>query len=173
MDNIFYSTEEKLLEIDRLMSDGNYPRVKRMIGEVLDEQPDNAWAHMVMGWLYHWRLMDLQQAEFHFQLAAKFNPLLVEAHVQYILLLNKLNKAELLQAVAEKALRIAGCNEAFVSNQLALSYERNGNFAEAVKWYNKAILSSTDSYESDDYEVNLKRVRKKLELQQAYVYSNS
>ncbi|TND09535.1 MAG: hypothetical protein FD123_1126 [Bacteroidetes bacterium] len=168
--DIYYSTEDKLLKIDRLLDYGNYRKAKLLLTEVLEDQPDNAFAHFSIGWIFHTRLYEYVQAENHYRLAQKFNPALTVVYYDYIRLLNLLQKTTHVRELVEKALQVPGVRPDFCWNELGLACEKSGDYAEAVSCYHKAFVVSTEKYLSDEYQDNLERVKRKIGMQADYIY---
>ena len=161
---IYYDYEEVLLKVDKLFCSGKFILAKRMLEEVLEEEPGYGPAHYKLGWLYWSRLDDYEKAERHFKLALKFAPQYPLTYYSFIQLLNEVNDNRMLTKVGTDALKVRGMNRFFVHNELGKSFEMNAKLAEALQEYEAAQNCVAGSGDTDHVKANILRVKEKMFL---------
>lgn len=159
---ILYSTDEKLMRVNRLLRFDKYIKAKRLLEEILEEQPDHAVAHVHMAEIYAHQLTDTEMSEYHYRLAIKFDPQLVTAWYGYQqLLLYKSEHAALVQ-LAEEALYIKNIYRPAIYKTLGMSCEEQQKFRKAIKYFEKALSYSVYEFECDHIKKSIERNQQKL-----------
>lgn len=168
--DIFFSADEKLLKIYRLASWGNYQKAYRLTSEVLESEPDSAFAHYIMAIIRHYCLFDSRNARRHYELAIRFDPQFAVVYPDYLKLLNELNDSDAVEQLARRALTTSGVCPAFVYNERGLSHEKNGRYEEAIACYTRGMELAVEDDLADGCAKNAERAKKKLLLHSSYVY---
>jgi tetratricopeptide (TPR) repeat protein len=159
---IYYDYEEVLLKVDRMVDYGKYVLAKRLLEEVLEKEPGFGPAHFRLGWIYWARLDYFGKAEEHFKLALKFSPEYPLTYYSYTCMLNDMNHSVKLRSVVQNGIKVKGVSRFFLHNVLGKSHEKNSRFEEAHDHYQMAFKYAFMTWQTDEVNMNLKRVREKL-----------
>ena len=166
----YYTLEEKILYATSLLYEYEFAKAKLKLEEVLETEPDNGRVHFLIGWIYFNQLRDYRKARRHFNYAIKFAPNHPDVFYCYLRMLNFLDMREELVCIAEKALSVNGVCKAYIHYQLGLSFEKNGNYSEAIRYFKQAIIHATDKDDLEEYNESIKRIENKLLLNEKFVY---
>lgn len=153
--------EELFLKVDDLFSKGEFFEGKKILEEILEQEPGYGRAHNHLGWLYYAKFDEFEKAENHFRLSIKFAELYPAGYMNLTYLLNYLNRHEELIGHIDKSLKIEGTVKAVLYNELGKSYEINGKYKEAIESYRSAIRFSLNKEEMTGLNENLDRVKAK------------
>lgn len=159
--NILYSTDEKFIKINHLIRWGKYIKAKRMLEEILEEEPDHARAHYETGMIYLCQLINYEMAEFHFKLAIKFCPVEVFAYYAYQKLLFQQSRYDELIDFSEKALSVKSIYKALIYKFMAACFEEQQKLKKAIVYYEKALLYSLNEIEFEQLKKMIERVKTK------------
>lgn len=160
MNTISY-VEELFLEADRAFEEGNLAEGKRMLEDILREEPSFGKAHNHMGWLYKTKYQDYKTADKHFRLALKFDPEYAPTYINYAYMLRDLGRLSELEDLLNKAMQVEGVNRCTVYDEFGSLYELKGDYRKAIRFYKKAIASSLNDKVITDLRAHVKRCRKK------------
>lgn len=163
MENTFW-IEEQFLLVDKLFGNQEFAEGKRLLEEILEQEPGFGKAHNHLGWLYYAKLDDYEKAAYHLQLAIKFAERYPAPYLNYMYLLNYLNRHRDLLKHAELALLTEGVSKSIIQNELGKSFEINGFYKEAIKAYLEAKRFSLDKNETQMIDENLERAKNKATL---------
>ena len=161
MENMFW-IEEQFLLVDKLFGEGEFAQGKRLLEEILEQEPGFGRAHNHLGWLYYAKLDDYEKAAYHLKLAIKFSPGYPAGFLNYTYLLNYLNRHADLLVHAKEALKVEGVSKSVIYLEMGKSYEVNGFYKEAVKAYTEAKRYSLSNAELTQIEEGLERVNTKV-----------
>lgn len=156
--------EELFLKVDDLFSKGEFFEGKKILEELLEQEPGYGRAHNHLGWLYYAKFDEFEKAENHFKLAIKFAALYPAGYMNLTYLLNYLNRHEELVRHIDKSLKIEGTVKSTLYTELGKSYEINGKYKEATESYRSAIRFSLNKEEMASLNENLDRVKTKTGL---------
>ncbi len=159
--NILYSTDEKFIKIYNLLQWGKCIKAKRMLEEILEEEPDHGRAHYEMGMIYFGELINYEMAEFHFKLAIRFCPAEVFAYYAYQKLLFQQSRHEELIQFSDKALEVKSIYKPLIFKHLAACYEEQQKFRKAISSYEKGMLHALNDYEFEQFKKMIERVKSK------------
>lgn len=156
--------EELFLKVDDFFARGEITEGKKLLEEILEQEPGYGRAHNHLGWVYYAKLDDYAKAEYHFKLAIKFADTYPAAYMNLTYLLNYLNRYTDLVAHVAIALKVEGTVKSVLYNELGKAHEINGNYTEAANAYKNAIRFSLNKEEMDALNENLSRVKNKVSL---------
>jgi tetratricopeptide (TPR) repeat protein len=156
--------EDQFLKADKLYDNGEYSECKRLLLDLLDDEPGCGKAHCLLGWIYYSQLDDFERATCHMKMAIRFAPAYPAAFVNYLFLLNYLNRYDELLAHVENALKVDGVPKCLVYRELGKSHELNGSYKKASKAYKEALRFSTAKHEVDLAEESMNRVKQKIAM---------
>src|SRR5689334_16522217 len=137
-----YLAEQYFMEAMELMSDWKFAEAKEKLEEIVDMEPGYGRAHFRLGWLYYFKFYDYERANYHLRLAIKFSPEFPVSYYTYAFLLNEINHLGAMKTHAARALAVRGVDASIIYNELAKTFELNGNYAEAICNYRNAIKFS-------------------------------
>jgi len=169
MENLFW-IEEQFLEVDKLLEKAQYAEAKKLLEQILEDEPGFGRAHNHLGWLYYAKLDDYEKAAYHFKLSIKFSANYPAPYLNYTYLLNYLNRHDDLVEHVASALKVEGVSQSIINNELGKSYEVNGNFKAAVNAYMEAKRFSLDKKETEMIDENLSRVKNKIGIFQKKLF---
>ena len=153
--------EEQILEVDKLYSEGSYAECKRILLDMLDQEPGFGRAHDLIGCLYLFVLDDLDKAVKHMLLAVKFAPTYPTAFINCIRALNYQNRHEELIEIAMQALKVQGINKCIIFIELGKSFEKNENVKTALENYYEAEKFAITDQEVETVKTGIKRLKSK------------
>lgn len=156
--------EELFLEADKALDDGNLAEGKKLLEEILNEEPSFGKAHNHLGWLYKTKFQDFKTAETHYKLAIKFDPNYSATYLNYAYLLRDSGRLDELEQLLNKALGIEAPNKCAIYDEFGSLYELKGQYKQAINYYKKAIQYCLNDKVMDDLKSHIKRCRKKRAL---------
>lgn len=159
--NTINNIEELFLEADRALDEGNLSEGKRLLEDILQEEPSYGKAHNHLGWLYKTKYQDYRIAEKHFKLAIKFDPEYPPSYINYAYLLRDLGRLDELELLLNKALQVEATNKCSLNDEFGSLYELKGDYKKAIEYYNKAIKLSLNDKIVEDLRNHVKRCRRK------------
>lgn len=156
--------EEMFLEADKAFDNGEHTEGKKMLEQILREEPSFGRAHNHLGWLYKNRYQDNGKAEKHYLLAIKFEPEYTPTYINYAYLLRDEDRLDELETLLNNALKIKGMNKCNVFDEFGSLYELRGDYKNAIGYYKKAITYCLNDKIVTDLQNHIKRCRKKASL---------
>jgi|GEM_PF-6743623 len=171
MKNIFYHSDEYILKAHEYMDEWNYLEAKKVLTELLEEQPDHGPAHFLMGRIFSNQLADPGTAIYHYKHAIKYCPQLLEAYYNLIWVLIDRSQYERALEVCHKALDQPGIAEDWIWYFQATALEKSGSLESASEFYRRAWLCSVQEETIRSCKEGIDRVNGKLELQNRVVAS--
>jgi tetratricopeptide (TPR) repeat protein len=164
METNMYYIEELFLCVDKLFSANEYAEGKKVLENILEDEPGYGRAHNHLGWLYFAKFSDYKKAKYHLELAIKFSPDYPPGYLNYTYLLNHLNDYEAVLAHTEIALKVAGVNLYIINSEIGRAYEVHGHYSAADKAYKDAMRHALDKEDMQLMETNIERVKTKNSL---------
>lgn len=158
----YMDAEARFLHAQILIERGEFVEAKAVLEEILQDEPDYGRAHNHLGWIYHRKYINLNRAEYHLRLAVKFAPDYPGGYINYASVLTEIEKFELVEQVATKALEVKGINKAYVLYFLALAKEMTAGPKEGIKHLRIAKNAASDMEMSNLIKREIKRVKKKM-----------
>ncbi|MBX7095094.1 MAG: hypothetical protein K1X56_10245 [Flavobacteriales bacterium] len=159
--NSISQIEELFLEADRALDEGNMAEGKKLLEEILAEEPSFGKAHNHLGWLYKTKYQDYKTAEKHFRLALKFDPEYAPTYFNYAYMLRDLGRLNELEEILQRAEKIEGTNKSAVYDEFGSLFELRSDYTNAIRYYKKAIALSLNDKVIADLRLHIKRCRKK------------
>lgn len=156
--------EELFLVADKAIDDGNFAEGKKILEELIHEEPCYGKAHNHLGWIYKSKYNDYRTAENHFRTAIVFEPEYPHTYLNYAYLLREIERYTDQEEVLNDALKVPGTNKAAIFDEYGSMYELKGQYNEAIKAYKKAIELSLNDKGIEDYINNIKRCKLKKKL---------
>lgn len=156
--------EDLFLEADKAFDEGNHVEGKKLLEQILREEPSFGRAHNHLGWLYKNRYQDISLAEKHYLLAIKFDPSYTPAYINYAYLLRDDSRLKELEELLNKVLKIDGVNKCTVYDEFGSLYELKGEYKKAIHYYKKAISYCLNDKLITDLTNHIKRCKKKMRL---------
>jgi tetratricopeptide (TPR) repeat protein len=156
--------EELFLEADKALDEGNLAEGKKLLEEILREEPSYGKAHNHLGWLYKTRFQDYNTAETHYKLALKFDPDYSATYLNYAYLLRDSGRLDELEQILTRALNINAPNKCGIYDEFGSLYELRGQYKQAIKYYKKAIQHCLNDKILEELKGHIKRCRKKRSM---------
>ncbi len=157
--------ENEFIKADRLISDGDAAMGKEIIEGILSEVPDFGRAHNHLGWIFYYKLYDYARAEYHYQLAMKFEPTYGAAYLNYTYLLIDLKRLDEARKHIDFAINTVGNTDlGSYYCELGRLYEIELDFINAYKHYRKAQYHSYSNSFIDTLKLNAERVKDKMSI---------
>jgi len=142
-----------------MMDDSEYLLAHNTLLSLLEDEPDFAKAHNLLGWLYMYHLNNELLAEKHFEWSVRFDPEYKPAYLHLVELYLRNENYQALEKLIEKATHVKGLSRAYLYLHKGLIEEMKLNFSTAIKNYKTALFHSMDTYEIDEIKNHLKRCR--------------
>lgn len=157
---LFDQSLEELIKIaEETIYSGNCQQAIKLLESGLLDEPGYPKLHFTIAWMYHHYIEDKALAEQHYQLAIHFDSEYKEAY-KYLAELyfdnKKLGGLQWLMSKAEKAEEV---EKDFVYAMLGKVAEVEGEFAEALRYYRKALIFCIDNDYSKELRQNIKRTK--------------
>ncbi len=159
--NILFNIEEKMIRVNKYLYENKCIKAKRLLEDILEEEPDCGAAHFEMGMIYYHELAEYDTALYHFELCKRFKPGFIPVYHVTVQLLYQLNKQETLIKYADSCLKIDGVNKFFVYKHLAMSCETTLLFKPAIKYYKQAKLYAIHEHDITFIKNSLSRIKEK------------
>jgi tetratricopeptide (TPR) repeat protein len=156
--------EEYFLKVERLFGESEYAEGKNLLEEILRLEPAYGRAHNHLGWLYYAKFDHYGKAEYHYGLAKKYAPEYPASYINLSYLLVETGKYEMARENARDALAVSAVSRSRMYNELGRIDELTNNYKAAIANYSEAIRLSMSKHEIDTYNVNISRVREKMNL---------
>jgi len=167
----YYTIEEKYLQAVEEVNYGELPKSLQLLNDIINTEPLYARAHYQLGLIYYYNMKSYQTAGYHLKLCTKIEPQFPDVYIPYLELLVLLNMENLVKTVSEKALQVAGVDQAAVYNLLGLFAEKRNDWGTATELYKKAFLASNAGKQVSAIEEHIERVALKAKSTRAYAYS--
>lgn len=158
----YMDVEERFLHADMLIEKGEIAEAKKMLEEIINDEPDYGRAHNHLGWIIRNNFSDYERAGYHLRLAVKFAPDYPAGYLNYARLLMEMSEFEKLEAVARKALEVKGMNKAYAMYFLAVATEMTAGPQKAVEYLKAAREAAIDEQMFNFINGEIKRVKGKL-----------
>lgn len=159
---------EIYLDADNDIKNNNYTDAFRKYESILFEEPGNAPAHNSLGWIYKTQLEDYERAEKHYRAAISADPRYPHAYYNYAMMLMDMERQEDLDRLLQEMMDVATIEKAWVYHRKGLISELKLDFEEAVRFFEKAILTSLNADKIKGYEEEIERCTNKLALSKKY-----
>lgn len=156
--------EDLFLEADKAFDEGNHAEGKKLLEQILREEPSFGRAHNHLGWLYKNRYQDIPLAEKHYLLSIKFDPSYTPAYINYAYLLRDDSRLKELEDLLNRVLKIEGVNKCSVYDEFGSLYELKGEYKKAIQYYKKAISYCLNDKIINDLTNHIKRCKKKSRM---------
>lgn len=170
MEDILLHTDEFILKAKEHIDCWEYIQARRLLMELLEEEPDNGRAHQLMGKIYAAELNQYDEAKLHLQMAIQFEPQNASAYSDYIYLLKMMRRHDEMIQFATKAERVDGVNLAYILYYKAEAYEALQQFKCATETYRKALMSAVETSMMERCEQGMARIEKKMMYQEQLSY---
>lgn len=168
--DIYYTIEEKYLKAIQDLGEGDIPKAKLSLEQILEDEPGFGKAHYYLACIYFDKLVNYPLALQHIELALKFDPQFPEAHQYYLGMLLDLDCHSQLLEQSQKALKAVGVCKSCVYRIVALSYEKRKQWDLALDNFRQAYLHSINKYEIAHIEECAERVKAKKKSEKKWVY---
>lgn len=140
----------------------DYIKAKRLLAELLEDQPDYGRAHQLLGWIYASQLNQYEEAELHFKMAMQFDPGHAATYSDYMYLLKMTSRHHEMVTFAEKVENKNGVNLSYIRYYKAEAYEMLDEYGKAIATYKDAIRLSVEDEWISKCEEGVARVTKKM-----------
>lgn len=156
--------EQNFLEVERLIHEEQFSVSRKLLEDMLSEEPAYALAHSRLGWLYHNCFKQFEQAKRHYELAIKFDPKHPDAHLNLMQILLDLGEFKELINAFNEGLKSNGFQKDKALEIIGFSAEKQLKFKQAEKYYRSSVDHSFDNHLIAKNEQHLNRLSKKRKL---------
>jgi hypothetical protein len=148
-----------MIRLHACMAAGRYVESRRLLEQVLQEEPAHGVAHGMMGWIMWALVNDHERALMHFRNAVRWAPGDVNTWMHYLNLLVASGLGDELHAAYGNALQVPGIDRAQVHAAVARFLERSGRRAEAAELYGRAAAEALSTAEERTFREARLRLR--------------
>jgi tetratricopeptide (TPR) repeat protein len=160
--------DEIYLEAEADIRNNNYHEAFEKYENILYEEPGYAPAHNSLGWLFKTQFDNYAKAEMHFKAAIKSDKLYPHPYFHLAALLTDLERFEDLTKHLEYCLKIQTIDKAWVYYRYGMLAEMNGEYNDAIKKYQQAILNCFNNDKVKEYQADIERCKTKIEIAKSY-----
>ena len=153
--------EKYLQEAEQLIINNKVKEGFQLLDNLLYEEPGYGYLHNHLGWAYLYYSDEFAKAELHLKLAIKFNSSYPASYIHLGNLLIRMRKYAEAIKYLKQGLDKPDAHRVGFLETLGQAYELNGDFKNAIKAYNEAIVSSVVTFEVNNLAEHIKRCRKK------------
>ena len=161
--HIMATIEEALNEAGILISQQNYPEAKKLLNQILSENPNNGKAHSFMGWLYK-EEEDHVFAEKHLKLALQMDPGFSPTYLNYAFLLSVHRRFSELESLLQSAEMISDISKTDIAREWAYFYEDTEQYDLAIEKYKEYALGLYENGLIEKAKEAIVRCKNKLEI---------
>jgi tetratricopeptide (TPR) repeat protein len=161
--DILLNDEERLLMARDLIADWENLKAKRLLEEILENDPLREEAYFLMGYLLEIRYSRFEQALEMYSVAYRLNAAYYENTLAFISLLNK---SELFNETLKIFARMKPCDSAYKHElliQKAIAYEKKGDLSSALTIVEDLRMATTCQSKLDLLETSKERIIRKME----------
>ena len=172
MEDLLLNTEEYILKAKDHIDCWDYIQAKRLLIELLEDEPDNAQAHQLLGWIYASQLSQYTLAERHFKLAIKFDANHTSSYCDYIYLMKMQGRYTDMIKLADQVLDKSGYHRAYILKNKAEAFEMLGQYDQAIATCKSALLQALETDMLTSCEQALERIEKKMSISRQNSFVN-
>ena len=141
--------------------EGDYVRARSLVDSGLLDEPGYPKLHSTLAWMYHYYQENKELSERHYLLSIHFDPDYGYAWNGLIELLLEQKRYAFLKAKLKIAQLNPELDQDYILRTLGKIAERQGIYSEAIGYYRKALMESTDNDDSAELKKDVKRTRMK------------
>ncbi len=156
--------EELYLEAEADIRNSNYQEAFQKYESILYDDPYYAPAHNSMGWIYKSQFEDHEKAENHFRAAIKSDPFYPHPHFHLASVMMDMDRFKELEEHLEHCLEINTIDKSWVHDRFGMMYEVRGDYGNAVKSYQQAILCTMNNEKIKEYQGDIERCKTKANI---------
>lgn len=150
-----------MIRIHGLMGSGRYAEARRLLEQVLDQEPAHGVAHGMMGWIMWVLVEDHARALEHFRCAVRWAPHVHNSWMHYLTLLAGDGLEDELHAAYHRALAVPGIDRAQVRGIVAHYLERTGRHADALAIYRLGWREAATGPAETEHRTAIRRLRRR------------
>lgn len=159
-----YQAEDLFFQGADLINQKQYARAKQTLEHAIEIDPTCGRAYNHLGWLFETQYRDYAKAEEMYKKALEHAPEYPAVYYNYSVTLSALKRYDELEALLKKAETVPGIGSDRLYNEWGILREDQGNFDEAISWYEKALANAKGMVDVESYQANIERCKKKKEL---------
>lgn len=163
-DTDIYYDEERILQAKDLISEWENVKAKRVLEEILQDDPLCETAHYLLGWIYDHRYDEAKEALHYYHNAIKINPNYYEALADFTKLLNEEGKPKLVLKYGEKVIARCSKFQNYIHLEVILAYEKLKQFKTSLDEIKSLKFKTTDDGLLEELEKIETRIFSKSEL---------
>jgi tetratricopeptide (TPR) repeat protein len=130
--------DELFFLADKAISDGKIIEAEEMLNTIIASTPSYGKAYNHLGWLYYYKFLDSEKAEYYFELVLKHSPEYKPVYLHYSALLSEQVRIDEHKKLIDTANQLNRLDDARYNEELGVNYELRGQYNEAIMYYNKA-----------------------------------
>lgn len=158
------NVEETYLEAEADIRNNNFHEAYQKLESILYEEPDFAPAHNSMGWVYKNQFDNYDKALNHFRAALNADPYYPHPYFHIAVILTDQERFEDLEKHLESCVDITTIDKSWVFDKYAMMYELQGQYAKAIQFYEKAILSTMSNEKVTEFQGDINRCNVKANI---------
>lgn len=156
--------DDLFFEADQMIADKNFGGAISNLEAIIAEAPEFGKAYNHLGWIQETKFKDYTKAEELYKLCLKYSPNYTPIYLNLSILLCTLGKFDEQKQLLEKAMLVPGIDKAAMSNELALMFEMQGDYANAITNLKNAVRFSLNDNSIEIYSKSMERCKKKMDL---------
>lgn len=130
--------DELFFLADKAIGDGNIVEAEKMLNTIIANNPNYGKAYNHLGWLYYYKFLDSEKAEYYFELVLKHLPEYKPVYLHYSALLSEQVRIDEHKKLIDTANKLNRLDDARYNEELGVNYELREQYNEAINYYYKA-----------------------------------
>ncbi|MDB5249570.1 MAG: hypothetical protein JWQ40_3964 [Segetibacter sp.] len=156
--------EELYLEAEADIRNNNFQEAFQKYESILCDDPGYAPAHNSMGWIYKSQFENHEKAERHFRAAIKSDPFYPHPYFHLATVMMDMDRFKELEEHLEHCQEVYTIDKSWVHDRFGMMYEMTCDYANAIKSYQQAILSTMNNDKIKEYQADIERCKIKVDI---------
>lgn len=153
-------------KVDELLNEEKVQEAKALLLSILERDDTFGKAHNHLGWIYHRKEDDFENAEKHYKLAMQYSPDYGAGYINYVYLLSAQKRFDELEKQLQLSETIPDVSRISLLKEWAYLYEDTLRFDQSIAKFKEWALQEYNSETIDKIAEDVKRCRLKKQIQE-------
>lgn len=162
-EKVYLEAHQYLVEAQNAVAQNHVYKSVIILKKCLEEYPEFGQGHNYLAWNYV-MLEKYVLAERHYLEAINRTPAFTSSYINYLILLNSLERYDDFKALFPKACNITGIRKDIIYGEYAMVLEKLGEYKNAIQQYKMSIRYSFVKADIEFMKKAIERCQLKLEI---------